>query len=90
MQTRIRGFGDELVKAANFTQLVEKAIGKPGSPLRRAITRGALLGGGASGLAAAVAPLDEGEKRHLLGHTLAGAAAGALARRLNPHWFALG
>jgi hypothetical protein len=87
MQARLRGFADELVKTANFAHLVEQAIGNPGSPMRKAIARAALLGAGTTALQAAVRPHEPGEKHHLLGNALAGAAAGAVTGRAFPGWF---
>ncbi len=88
MESLLRGFTDELVKTAGVTELVERAIGGPGSALRKAIARAAALGATTTATQTLVQPHDPREKQHLLRNALAGAAAGAVTGRAFPAWFA--
>jgi hypothetical protein len=66
---------------------VERAIGAPGSPMRKAVARGALLSAGTTTVQAALQAHRPGERQHLLRHALAGAVAGAATGRAFPGWF---
>jgi len=83
----VAGFTEELLKTADLGGLVERALGAPGSPMRKAIARAALLGAGTTAVQAALQEKRPGEGRHLLRHALSGAAAGALTGRSFPGWF---
>ncbi len=87
MSVQLAGFVEELAKLANLSEVVEKAIGAPDSPLRKAIGRAALLGAGTSAVEAALEPREPGQKRHLARKAAGGAAAGAVAGRAFPGWF---
>jgi hypothetical protein len=87
MHARIRGFTEELIKTADLKQLVEQAIGAPGSPMRKAIGRAALLGAGTTAVHTALKPEEAGDRRHYLQNMLAGAAAGAVTGRAFPSWY---
>jgi hypothetical protein len=88
MGSLLRGFTDELVKTGGVTELVERAVGQPGSALRKAIARAAALGATTTATQTLVQPHEAGEKQHLLRNALAGAAAGAVTGRAFPGWFA--
>jgi hypothetical protein len=87
MRALISAFGEELMKTADMAHVVEQAIGGPGSPLRKALARAALLGAGTATVQSALGPRQEGEGRHILRNALAGAAAGAVTGRAFPGWF---
>jgi hypothetical protein len=87
MKVLVQSFAEELVKMANLTELVEHAIGRAGSPMRKAIARAAALGAGTTAVQTALQPHEAGEKPNYLRNTLAGAAAGAVTGRSFPGWF---
>lgn len=87
MKVLVRGFADELVKTAKLADVIEHAVGRPGSPLRTAIARASALGGLTTATQTLLGPHQPGEKSHVLRNTLAGAAAGAVTGRAFPGWF---
>ncbi len=90
MQVLLASFTEELIKTADLKGMIEHAIGGPGSPLRKAMGRAALLGAGTATAQAALGPHAPGEERHFIRNALAGAAAGAMAGRAFPGWFGRG
>jgi len=90
MQVLLTSFADELIKTADLKGMIERAIGGPGSPLRKAMGRAALLGAGTATAQAALGPHTSGEERHFVRNALSGAAAGAIAGRAFPGWFGRG
>ncbi len=75
------------MKTADVAHAIERAIGGPGSPMRKALARAALLGAGTATVQSALGPHEEGEDRHILRNALGGAAAGAVTGRAFPGWF---
>jgi hypothetical protein len=87
MSVMAEAFMTELMKMASVTHVVERAIGGPGSPLRKALARAALLGAGTTAVETAIAPADADGSRHYVRNLLAGGAAGAVTGRSFPGWF---
>jgi hypothetical protein len=87
MNALVAGFAEELAKTANLTEVVEHMMGRPGSPMRKAMARAAALGAGTTAVQTALQPHAAGEERHYLRNALAGAAAGAVTGRAFPGWF---
>lgn len=92
MRAFASGFAEELIKCGGVGELVERAIGAKGSPLRKAIGRGAALGAGTETLQTALEPTEKDrhgkkESKHYVRNAVSGALAGGATGRVFPSWF---